>query len=131
MPHNFYQAKNKLNKVSKLIIEKINNKLISELHFNQWKITDSVSKCFTNIYNEKDCSFVQLNSKEYYSSINENILINDIQFAKLHTTTDNKNLGLIIHCRNFYCFAIMKLGERNQQKAALMLPWAVLMVPKK
>ena len=25
----------------------------------------------------------------------------------------------------------MKLGERNQQKAALMLPWAVLMVPTK
>ena len=35
-------AKNELGKVSKLIIEKINEKLISELHFNQWKNTHSV-----------------------------------------------------------------------------------------
>ena len=33
-------AKTELGKFSKLIIEKINKKVISELHFNQWKNTD-------------------------------------------------------------------------------------------
>ena len=33
-------TKKELGKVSKVIIEKINEKLISEIHFNQWKNTD-------------------------------------------------------------------------------------------
>ena len=67
-------AKNELGKVSKLIIEKINKKLISELHFNQWKNTNSVLKWFIDISNKKDCSFIQLDIKEFYPSINEDIL---------------------------------------------------------
>ena len=31
---------------------------------------------------------------------------------------------------SFYCFAVMRLRKRDQQKATLMLPWAVLMVPR-
>ena len=53
-------AKNELGKVSKLIIEKINKKLISELHFNQWKNTNSFLKWFIDISNKKNCSFIQL-----------------------------------------------------------------------
>ena len=45
------QAKNELGKVSKLIIENINKKLISELHFKQWKNTNSVLKWFIGISN--------------------------------------------------------------------------------
>ena len=37
-------VKNEFGKVSKLIIDKVNKKLISELHFNQWKNTDSALK---------------------------------------------------------------------------------------
>ena len=92
-------AKNELGKVSKLIIEKINKKLISELHFNQWKNTNSVLKWFIDISNKKDCSFIQLDIKEFYPSTNEDILTNAIQFAKLHTTIDDKDLRLIMHCR--------------------------------
>ena len=66
-------AKNELDKVSKLIIEKINKNLISELHFNQRKNTDSVLKWFIDISNKKDCSFIQLDIKEFYPSINEDI----------------------------------------------------------
>ena len=97
-------SKNKLDKVSKLIIEKINEKLISELHFNQWKNTDSVLKLFIDISNKNDCSFIQLDIKEFYPSINEDILTNAIQFAKLHTTIDDKDLHLIMHCRKSLLF---------------------------
>ena len=47
-------AKNELGKVSKLIIEKTNKKLISKLHFSQWKNTNSVLKWLFHIPNEKD-----------------------------------------------------------------------------
>ena len=97
-------AKNELGKVSKLIIEKINKKLISELHFNQWKNTNSVLKWFIDISNKKNCSFIQLDIKEFYPSINEGILTNAIQFAELNTTIDDKDLSLIMHCRKSLLF---------------------------
>ena len=97
-------AKNELDKISKLIIEKINKNLISELHFNQRKNTDSVLKWFIDISNKKDCSFIQLDIKEFYPSTNEDILTNAIQFAKLHTTIDDKDLRLIMHYRKSLLF---------------------------
>ena len=97
-------AKNELSKVSKLIIEKINEKLISEHHFNQWKNTDSVLKWFIDISNKNDCSCIQLDIKEFYPSINEDTLTNAIQFAKLHSTIDDKDLRLIMHCRKSLLF---------------------------
>ena len=70
--------------------------MISELHFNQWKNIDSVLKYFIDISNKKDRSFIRLYIKQFYSSINEDILANAIQFARLHTTIDDKDLRLII-----------------------------------
>ena len=105
-------AKNEPGKVNKLIIEKINKKLISELHFNQWKNTNSVLKWFIDISNKKDCSFIQLDIKEFHQSINKDILTNAIQFAKLHTTIDDKDLRLIMHCRKSLLF----LGKETWKK---------------
>ena len=85
-------------------------------------------KWLTDIFNKRDSLFIQLEFNEFYPSINEDILTNAIRFAKLHIIIDDKNLRLNMHCvENPYCVA-MKLGKRNQQKAALMLPWAVSMV---
>ena len=61
LPRRLSPEKNELGKVSKLIIEKINKKLISELHN-----TDSVLKWFIDISNKKHCSFIQLEIKEFY-----------------------------------------------------------------
>ena len=71
-------AKKKLDKVSNSVIEKINKKLISEFHFNQQKNTNSDLKRFTDIFNKMDCSFIQLDIKEFYPSINKDILTNVI-----------------------------------------------------
>ena len=51
-------------------------------------------KWFIDISNKKDCSFIQLDIKEFYLSIIEDILANAIQFAKLHTIIDDKDLRL-------------------------------------
>ena len=99
-----HPAKNELGKVSKLIIEKINKKLIPDLHFNQSKNTDLVSKLFLDISNKKDSSFIQFDIKEFYPSISEDILTNVIQFAKLYTTTDDKDLRLIMYFRKSSLF---------------------------
>ena len=92
-------AKKKLGKVNKLIIEKISKRLISELHFNQWKKTDSVLKWFIGISSKKGCSYIQPDIKEFYPQINEDILINAIK-----TTIDDKDLRLIMHWRKSLLF---------------------------
>ena len=43
-------------------------------------------------------------------------------------TTDDKILWLIMPVENTYCFSAMKLANKNKQRAASTLPWAVLMV---
>ena len=92
-------AKNKLGKLSKLIIEKISKRLILELHYNRWKNTDSVLKWFIYISSKNDCSFIQPDIKEFYPSTNDDILINSIK-----TTIDDKDLRLIIFCRKSLLF---------------------------
>ena len=87
-------------------------------------------KWFIDIPYKKDCSFVQLDIKEFYPFINEDILINAIQFAKLHANIDDKDLCLIMQCRKSLLFFDNKSWKKNQQKDALMLPWAVLMMLK-
>ena len=61
-------------------------------------------KWFIDISNNNDCSFIQLGFKKFYQSINEDILTNAIQFAKLHITIDDKDLHLIMHYRKSLLF---------------------------
>ena len=62
-------CKNEIGKISKIVLEKINKKLLKELDFNQWKNTDDVIRWFRNIPNKSQCKFIQLDIKEFYLSI--------------------------------------------------------------
>ena len=62
------------------------------------KNTDSVLKWFIDNPNKKDSSFIQLDIKQFYPSINKEILTNAIKLAKLYTTIDYKDLRLIMQC---------------------------------
>ena len=53
---------------------------------------------------KKDSSFIQLDNKEFYLSINKDILTNAIQFAKLLTIIDDKDLCLSMYCRKSLLF---------------------------
>ena len=63
--------KNEVGKISKIVLEKINKKLLKELDFNQWKNTDDAIQWFRNIQNKSECKFIQLDIKEFYPSITE------------------------------------------------------------
>ena len=98
--------------------------MISQRHFNKLQNTNSVLKRFTDVSSKKDSTFIQLDIKEFYSSVNEEIVVIAIQFAKLHTTIDNKDLHLIIHCENSLPFFGNEIWKKKS--TALMLPWSVL-----
>ena len=56
-------------------------------------------KWLIGISSKKGCSYIQANIKEFYSQINEDILINAIK-----TTIDDKDLRLIMHWRKSLVF---------------------------
>ena len=56
-------SKNELGKISKTIIEQIDQEMLKKIEVNQWKNTGNVIKWFNNIKNKKDCAFIQFNIK--------------------------------------------------------------------
>ena len=70
----FNPTKNELGKISKKIIEQINQEILKKIDVNQWKNTSNLINWFNNIENKKDCSFIQFGIKKLYPSITEEIL---------------------------------------------------------
>ena len=66
-------TKNELGKISKKIIEQINQEILKKIDVNQWKNTNNVISWFNNIENKKDCTFIQFDIKDFYPSITEEI----------------------------------------------------------
>ena len=56
-----------LGKISKVILENINEHLIKLLCINQWKECASVIKWFKNIEQKKNCNFIKFDITEFLS----------------------------------------------------------------
>ena len=97
-------SKNEIGKITKTVLEKINKKLLKELHFNQWKNTDDVTRWFRNISNKSECKFIQLDIKEFYPSITEKTLNNTITFAENYISISKEDIRIIKHCRKSLLF---------------------------
>ena len=72
-------AKPELGKVSKSIIEKINNIVRENTKVNQWHNSDDVIKWFNSIKNEDKCAFIQFDIVEFYPSITKELLQKSLQ----------------------------------------------------
>ena len=88
-------SKSKLGKVSKSILENINQHLVKLLHVNQWKNSASIIEWFRNIEDKKNCTFIKSDIREFYPSITESILDKALLFAKQHPDISNDNTRLI------------------------------------
>ena len=97
-------CKSEIGAISKSILDRVNSNLRKKLHVNQWKNTDQVIEWFSSIKNKQNCTFVQLDIKEFYPSISRQILEDSIEFAKLHTTITEKEIRTIFHCRKSLLF---------------------------
>ena len=71
---------------------------------NQWKNTNEVIGWFVNIDNKHQCIFIQLDIKDFYPSITEEILEKSLEFAKQYVDITEKNIQSIKHCRKSLLF---------------------------
>ena len=75
-------AKNKIERLSKVILDKINSSLIKPLKVNRWKNTQNIIEWFLKIEEKRKYNFTVFDIKDFYLLIKEILLIKAINFAK-------------------------------------------------
>jgi hypothetical protein len=97
-------AKGELGKVSKIILDNINDTIRTKLKINQWKNTQSVIKWFNNISNKTQYSFLTFDITEFYPSITEDLLDKAISWAQTMITIPKQHITTIKHARKSFLF---------------------------
>ena len=97
-------SKNEIERISKIVSETINKKLLKELDFNQWMNTDDVIRWFRNIPNKSKYKFIQLDIKEFYPSITKKSLNNAITFVVNYIPVSKEDIRIKKHCRKSLLF---------------------------
>ena len=82
-------TKSKIGKISKEILDRINNKITSTSNFNQWKNTTSVIEWFKAIKN-----------KQHHSFISQDLLNRALDFASAYDNITSEERNIIIHAKN-------------------------------
>ena len=110
-------SKSELGKVSKSILENINQDLVELLHTNQWKNSASVIEWFRNIKDKKNSTFITFNIREFYPSITETILDKALLFAKQNHDIPNNNTKLTKHCRKSLLLSNNEAWRKKQTES--------------
>ena len=88
-------AKSDIGRVSKQLLDEINQELLPCIEVNQWKNTHSVIDWFKSINNKEQCTFIQFDIENFYPSISEELFNKAIDFAKLHVEIPDAHLKII------------------------------------
>ena len=97
-------TKSNLGKVSKVILEEINEKIRAKLDVNQWKNSQTVIEWFQSINDKCNHTFVSFDIIEFYPSITEELLDHVIKWAKPITPISEDYISIIKHARKSLLF---------------------------
>ena len=87
--------KGELGKVSKVILDNINNNIRSATNVNQWKNSKSVIDWFQNIEGKPNNTFLSFDIVEFYPSITEDLLDRAIVWARSLITIPEEDISII------------------------------------
>ena len=93
-------TKSEIGKISKEILDRINNKVTRTSKFNQWKNTTSVIEWFKAIENKQHHSFICFDIVEFYPSISQDLLNRALDFASAYDNITSDERNIIIHAKN-------------------------------
>ena len=96
-------SKSSVRKISKVILDKINNCIQKQTSANQWKDVSSVIEWFVNIKEKERSSFMVFDIERFYPSITERLFTNALRFAKQITQISDYDMSLINHHETHYC----------------------------
>ena len=88
--------KGNLGKVSKQILQSINDNIRDLTKFNQWKNSSEVINWFNNIESKDRSAFIQFDIDQFYPSISEDLLINALNWALEHVEISDNDKHIIL-----------------------------------
>ena len=97
-------SKTNIGKISKKILDEINEKITSSIGVNQWKNSNAVIEWFKSILNKSKRSFIVFDIENFYPSISLTLFNNAIQFAKEICEIPDNDLSIIMHSRKTLLF---------------------------
>ena len=103
-----------IGKISKQILDRINNTILEKIKVNQWKNTSSVIEWYLNIKRKDQCSFLIFGIESFYPSISTKLLDKAISFAKFYYDFTSDELEIIMHSRKHFCFGNIVLGFKKK-----------------
>ena len=97
-------AKSEVGRISKLILQEINEKIKQLTEVNQWKNTSSVISWFKRIANKEKMRFLKFDIVNFYPSISEKLFNESIEFANSLVTIGKEDIDIIRHARKSLLF---------------------------
>lgn len=97
-------SKQEIGRISKRILDDINQKLVAATNVNQWKNTSSVLQWYKNLQNKRDSAFVSFDVVEFYPSITEELLTRALDFASNYVTISAEDRHIIMHAKQSLLF---------------------------
>ena len=92
-------SKSSIGKVSKVILDRIIEEIISSVTINHWKNTSVFLKWYSKIASKTQCSFIQFDIESFYPSITRGLINKAIEFAKTIVDIPDEDLSTIIESR--------------------------------
>ena len=99
-----FAVEEKIGKVSKAILDRINNKLRSKTTANQWRNSESVTTWFKAITDKNKHSFISFDIVDFYPSISENLLNEAINWARSEISISDNETDTIAAARKSLLF---------------------------
>ena len=111
-------SKSDIGKISKSLLDTINENILKQTNVSQWKNTSQVITWFKNIKCKKTSSFVNFDVENFYPSISIDLFTDAISYAKTITNIDDDQLSIIMQPREPLLFNnnqpwVKKTGEEN------------------
>ena len=97
-------SKSNIGKISKQILQRINNKMRVKTGLQQWQSTNQAVEWFKGIVNKSKYTFFKLDIVSFYPSISEELLDKSISFAKTLVPITNEEIKIIKHSRKSFLF---------------------------
>ena len=97
-------SKTDIGKISKHVLDKVNQKLLSVTEVNQLKNSHSVIEWFKNIRNKSNASIFIFDIESFYHSISLKLLEDAINFAKTVCNISGRDTSINMQARRTLLF---------------------------
>ena len=92
-------CKSNIGKISKSILDRINNEVKATTGLNQWKSTGEVLDWFRSLERKKNLKWLKFDIESFYPSISMDLLNKALTYVKGITYITSEEEDIILHCR--------------------------------